>query len=243
MALATWQTWVAEGWTPDFPLYASFLSRSTVLWSCCSCRKMDPGFSSMCILWVYMRSSCFCRRMDPGFSSICILFSDGCTWGAAAPAEVWVLDSSLYASFLWWVYLRSCCSCEGWTLDSPLYASFSLMGVPEELLLLPKDGHWILLHMHLFSDGCTWGAAVPAEGWALELHQHSICILSLMGVPEELLLLPKDGPWIFLSVLQSRSQSRGAEIKLPLGAGAVITNCGSGSFLFLNDFKKFYRKK
>jgi hypothetical protein len=36
-----------------------------------------------------------------------------------------------------------------------------------------------------------------------------------------------------------------AEIKLTPGAGAEITNCGSGSgsFLFIKDLKKFYRKK
>jgi hypothetical protein len=40
------------------------------------------------------------------------------------------------------------------------------------------------------------------------------------------------------------TESRGAEIKLPPGAGAEITNCGSGSFfLFTTDFKKFYWKK
>jgi hypothetical protein len=46
-------------------------------------------------------------------------------------------------------------------------------------------------------------------------------------------------------MLQSvlRSRSRGDEIKLPPGAGAEITNCGSGSFLFTPDLKKFYFKK
>jgi hypothetical protein len=41
-----------------------------------------------------------------------------------------------------------------------------------------------------------------------------------------------------------RSRSRGAEIKLPpgAGAGAEITNCVSGSFLFIKDLKKFYIK-
>jgi hypothetical protein len=47
------------------------------------------------------------------------------------------------------------------------------------------------------------------------------------------------------------AESRGAEIKLPPGAGAEITNCGSGSgfssgsgsFLVIKDSKKFYRKK
>ncbi len=38
-------------------------------------------------------------------------------------------------------------------------------------------------------------------------------------------------------------ESRGAEIKLPPGAGAEFTNCGSGSFLFIKDLQKFYRKK
>jgi hypothetical protein len=33
------------------------------------------------------------------------------------------------------------------------------------------------------------------------------------------------------------SRSRGAEFKLPPGAGAEITNCGSGSFLFTTDLK------
>jgi hypothetical protein len=32
-------------------------------------------------------------------------------------------------------------------------------------------------------------------------------------------------------------------IKLPLGTGAIITNCGSGSFLFMKVLKKFFRKK
>ncbi len=41
----------------------------------------------------------------------------------------------------------------------------------------------------------------------------------------------------------SKSQSRGAEIKLPSRAGAEITNCGSGSFLVMKGLKKFYRKK
>ncbi len=71
---------------------------------------------------------------------------------------------------------------EGWTLDSPLYASFSLMGVPEELLLLPKGGPWICLYVHPFSDGCTWGAAALAEGWTRDSP----------------LYLSKDGPWILL---------------------------------------------
>jgi hypothetical protein len=38
------------------------------------------------------------------------------------------------------------------------------------------------------------------------------------------------------------AESRGADIQLPPGAGAEITNCDVGSFLFINDFKKFYRK-
>jgi hypothetical protein len=37
-----------------------------------------------------------------------------------------------------------------------------------------------------------------------------------------------------------RSRSREAEIKLPPGAGAEITNCGSSSFLFFKDLKKLY---
>jgi hypothetical protein len=32
-------------------------------------------------------------------------------------------------------------------------------------------------------------------------------------------------------------------IKLPPGAGAEITNCGSGSFLFTTDLKNFIEKK
>jgi hypothetical protein len=36
------------------------------------------------------------------------------------------------------------------------------------------------------------------------------------------------------------AESRGAEIKLPPGAGAEITNRGSGSFLFSTDMKKLY---
>ncbi len=39
------------------------------------------------------------------------------------------------------------------------------------------------------------------------------------------------------------AESRGAKIKLPHGAGAEITNCGSGSLIFTTDLKKFYRKK
>ncbi len=39
------------------------------------------------------------------------------------------------------------------------------------------------------------------------------------------------------------AESRGTEIKLPPRAGAEITNCGSGSCLFIKDFKKFFRKK
>ena len=44
-----------------------------------------------------------------------------------------------------------------------------------------------------------------------------------------------------------RAEGRGAEIKLPPGAGGEIMNCGSGSnsgsFLFIKDLKQFYRKK
>ncbi len=119
-------------------------------------------------------------------------FSDECTWGGAAPAEGWVLDFSLYASFLWSVYLRSCCSRRSMDPGFLLYASFLwwvylriicscrrmdpefssicilyLTGVPEELLLLPKDGPWILLYVHPFSNGCTWGAAALSEWWTL----------------------------------------------------------------------------
>ena len=39
------------------------------------------------------------------------------------------------------------------------------------------------------------------------------------------------------------AESRGAEIKLPSGAGAEITNWGSGSFLLIRDLKKFYFNK
>jgi hypothetical protein len=31
--------------------------------------------------------------------------------------------------------------------------------------------------------------------------------------------------------------------KLPPGAGAELTNCGSGSLLFIKDLKKFLEKK
>jgi hypothetical protein len=43
-------------------------------------------------------------------------------------------------------------------------------------------------------------------------------------------------------MLQAGAESRGAEIKLPPGAGAEITHLGSGSFLFTTDLKKFYLK-
>jgi hypothetical protein len=33
------------------------------------------------------------------------------------------------------------------------------------------------------------------------------------------------------------------EMKLPPGAGAEISNCGSGSFLLTTDLKKFFLKK
>jgi hypothetical protein len=49
-------------------------------------------------------------------------------------------------------------------------------------------------------------------------------------------ILSKINPWYL-------KQRCGAEIKLPRGAGADITNCGSGSFIFIKDLKKFYRKK
>jgi hypothetical protein len=41
------------------------------------------------------------------------------------------------------------------------------------------------------------------------------------------------------------AESQEADIKLPAGAGAAvkITICGSGSFLFIKDLKKFHRKK
>jgi hypothetical protein len=41
------------------------------------------------------------------------------------------------------------------------------------------------------------------------------------------------------------AESRGVEIKLPPGAGSVITNCGSGfgPFLIFKDLKQFYRNK
>jgi hypothetical protein len=45
---------------------------------------------------------------------------------------------------------------------------------------------------------------------------------------------------MILTELWSRTQSPGAEIKLPLGAAIKI--CGSGSFLFTADLKNFYRK-
>jgi hypothetical protein len=49
-------------------------------------------------------------------------------------------------------------------------------------------------------------------------------------------------------VLRTGAESRGAEIKLPPGAGAEITNCGSGfrsssgSFLFIEDVNKCIKK-
>jgi hypothetical protein len=48
-----------------------------------------------------------------------------------------------------------------------------------------------------------------------------------------------------LNIPALRSRSRGAEITLPPGGGAQVTNCGSGSgsFLFIKDFEKLYRKK
>ncbi len=39
------------------------------------------------------------------------------------------------------------------------------------------------------------------------------------------------------------AEGRGAEIKLPPGPGAEITNCVFGSFLFIRDLKNFYRTK
>jgi hypothetical protein len=42
---------------------------------------------------------------------------------------------------------------------------------------------------------------------------------------------------------RAKAKSRGAEIKLPPGAGAETMNCGSSFFLFIKDLKKFYRKK
>ncbi len=41
------------------------------------------------------------------------------------------------------------------------------------------------------------------------------------------------------------AESRGAENKLPpgAGAGAEIATCGSGFFLFIKDLKKFYIEK
>ncbi len=49
--------------------------------------------------------------------------------------------------------------------------------------------------------------------------------------------------------VKTRCIEAGAEIKLPPGAGAKLTNCSSGSgsssgsFLFIKGLKKFYRKK
>ncbi len=40
----------------------------------------------------------------------------------------------------------------------------------------------------------------------------------------------------------ARGESRGAENKLPPGAGAEVTTCGSGSFLFIRLEKKFIEK-
>ncbi len=165
---------------------------------------MDPGFSSMCILslmgvvheellllpkdgpWILLYT---CRRMDPGFSSICILSLMG-----VVTEELLLLPKDGP-----WILLYTCRKMD------PGFSSiciFSLMGVPAVLLLLPKDGPWILLYMHPFSDGCsTWGAAAIAEGWTQDsplylpkewtLDSPLCASSSLMGVPEELLLLPK----------------------------------------------------
>jgi hypothetical protein len=46
-----------------------------------------------------------------------------------------------------------------------------------------------------------------------------------------------------VEVISFRAESREAEIKFPPEAGAEITNCGSGSFLFFTDLRKFRRKK
>jgi hypothetical protein len=46
------------------------------------------------------------------------------------------------------------------------------------------------------------------------------------------------------SVAEQELEPEAKEPKLnPPRAGAEITNCGSGSFLFTTDLKKFYRKK
>jgi hypothetical protein len=62
------------------------------------------------------------------------------------------------------------------------------------------------------------------------------------------IVVPTPGGYLQSPVLRSRS--RGAEIKLPPGAGPEITNCGSGcgsgsssgSFLFTTDLKKNIEK-
>ncbi len=48
--------------------------------------------------------------------------------------------------------------------------------------------------------------------------------------------------WGWKQCCGTGAESRGAEIKLPPEAGAEITNCGFGAFLFTTDLKKFYRK-
>jgi hypothetical protein len=45
------------------------------------------------------------------------------------------------------------------------------------------------------------------------------------------------------SLVEPEPRAERSRKKLPPGAGAEITNCGSGSFLFITDLKKFYRKK
>jgi hypothetical protein len=57
------------------------------------------------------------------------------------------------------------------------------------------------------------------------------------------LLSPDPGIFLWDPVLWSRSQSRGAENKLPSGTGAEITKSGSGSFIFTTDLKRFYGNK
>jgi hypothetical protein len=43
--------------------------------------------------------------------------------------------------------------------------------------------------------------------------------------------------------LGARAESRRVEIKLPPGAGTKITNCGSGSFLFVKRLEEILQKK
>jgi hypothetical protein len=48
--------------------------------------------------------------------------------------------------------------------------------------------------------------------------------------------------WLMLSEGSVVEPEPRSEIKLPPGAEAEIMNCGSGSFLFTTDLRKFHRK-